>query len=71
MFDDYIGEKRFTVLANVGQSKIISKTYSDIEEGEMVCLFNASGYLEVAMNKGKAELLMGLKIDMPVMIIVD
>ncbi len=71
IFEDFIGEKRFTVLANVGQSKVISKTYSEIEEGEMVCLFNAAGYLEVAMNKGKAESLMGLKIDMPVMIIVD
>jgi len=71
MFDEFIGEKRFTVIANVGQSKIISKNYSEIEEGEMVCLFNASDYLEIAMNKGKAELLMGLKPDMPVMIITD
>ncbi len=71
MFDDFIGEKDFTVIANVGQSRIISKKYSDIEEGEMVCLFNAADYLEVAMNKGKAELLMGLKLDMPVMVIAD
>ena len=71
MFDEFIGDRRFTVLANVGQTKVISKQYSDAEEGDMVCLFNAAGYLEVAMNKGKAELLMGLKIDMPVMIIAD
>lgn len=71
LFDDFIGDKRFTVLANVGQTKTISKKYSDADVGDMVCLFNASGYLEVAMNKGKAELLMGLKIDMPVMIIAD
>ncbi len=71
MFDEFIGEKQFTVLANVGQSKSISRKYSDVEEGEMVCLFNAAGYLEVAMNKGKAESLMGLKIDMPVMVIAD
>ena len=71
MFNEFIGEKRFTVLANVGQSKLISKKYSEVEEGDMVCIFNAAGYLEVAMNKGKAELLMGLKLDMPVMIIAD
>jgi S-adenosylmethionine hydrolase len=71
MFNDFIGEKRFTVLANVGQSRVISKKYSDVEEGDMVCLFNATGYLEVAMNSGKAESLMGLKLDMPVMIIAD
>ena len=69
MFEDFIGEKRFTVIANVGQTKIISKKYNEVEEGDMVCLFNSAGYLEVAMNKGKAELLMGLKIDMPVMVI--
>jgi len=71
MFSDFIGEKRFTVLANVGQTKAISQKYNDVEEGDMVCLFNAAGYLEVGINKGKAELLMGLKIDMPVMVIAD
>lgn len=71
LFDEFIGERRFTILANVGQTKVISKQYTDAEEGDMVCLFNAAGYLEVAMNKGKAELLMGLKIDMPVMVIAD
>jgi S-adenosylmethionine hydrolase len=71
MFHDFMGDKRFTILANVGQSRSINKKYSDVEEGDMVCLFNAAGYLEVAMNKGKAELLMGLKLDMPVMIIAD
>lgn len=71
MFNDFIGDKRFTVLANVGQSRAISKSYSDGEEGDMVCLFNAAGYLEVGMYKGKAALLMGLKIDMPVMVLAD
>lgn len=71
MFADFIGEKSFTVFANVGNTKQISQQYSDVEEGDMVCLFNSTGYLEVAMNKAKAELLMGLKIDMPVMIFAD
>jgi hypothetical protein len=71
MFADFIGEKRFTVLANVGQARSISKAYSDGEEGDMVCLFNAAGYLEVGMYKGKAGLLMGLKVDMPVMVLAD
>lgn len=71
MFADFIGEKSFTVFANVGNTKHISDSYSDVEEGDMVCLFNSTGYLEVAMNKAKAKLLMGLKIDMPVMIFAD
>lgn len=71
MFDQFIGDKRFSVLANVGTSKEISKKYNDVDEGEMVCLFNASGYLEVAINKGKAENLLGLKIDAPVLVLAD
>jgi S-adenosylmethionine hydrolase len=37
----------------------------------MVCLFNAAGYLEIAINKGKAENLLGLKIDAPVLVLAD
>jgi len=55
----------------VGASKEISKKYNDVDEGDMVCLFNSSGYLEIAINKGKAENLLGLKIDSPVMVLGD
>jgi S-adenosylmethionine hydrolase len=71
LFEQFIGEKRFTVLANVGSAKQISKRYSDVDEGDMVCLFNSAGYLEIAINKGKAENLLGLKIDSPVLVLVD
>jgi len=71
MFDQFIGEKRFSILANVGSTKEISAKYSDVDEGDMVCLFNSSGYLEVAINKGKAENLLGLKIDSPVLVLAD
>ena len=68
MFADFIGEKQFVAESNVGDAKVISKKYADGEVGDMVCLFNAAGNLEVAMNKGNAELLMALKIDTPVLI---
>jgi len=71
MFDQFIGDRRFTIWANVGASKEISKKYNDVDEGDMVCLFNSSGYLEIAINKGKAENLLGLKIDSPVMVLGD
>ena len=71
LFDQFIGEKRFSILANVGSTKEISAKYSDVDEGDMVCLFNSSGYLEVAINKGKAENLLGLKIDSPVLVLAD
>ena len=50
----------------------ISQTYSDVEEGEAVCFFNSSGWLEIAINKGKAENLLGLKTDVSsVLVITD
>ena len=41
----------------------ISKGYSDVVEGERLVLFNSSGYLEIALNKGRANSLMGLKLN--------
>jgi len=41
----------------------ISKSYNDVPEGEMLALFGSSGYLEIAMNKGKSSSLLGMDID--------
>ncbi len=41
----------------------ISKEYSDVPIGDVLCFFNASGYLEIAINKGRAASLLGLKKD--------
>ena len=38
----------------------ISNGYSNTVEGEKLCLFNSSGYLEIAINHGKASSLLGL-----------
>ncbi|HET9826640.1 MAG TPA: SAM hydroxide adenosyltransferase, partial [Chitinophagaceae bacterium] len=39
----------------------ISESYADVPEGEKVALFNSAGYLEIAINKGNAAGLFGLK----------
>ena len=39
----------------------ISKFYSDQAEGEKLALFSSSGLLEIAMNKGNASRLLGIK----------
>lgn len=39
----------------------ISDTYADVAEGEKLALFNAAGYLEIAINKGNAAGLFGLQ----------
>lgn len=40
-----------------------ANTYSDVPEGERLCLFNSAGYLEIAINKGNASQLLGLHLD--------
>lgn len=39
----------------------ISDTYADVPQGEKLALFNSAGYLEIAVNKGNAAGLFGLK----------
>ena len=39
----------------------ISECYADVAEGEKLALFNSAGYLEIAINKGNAAGLFGLK----------
>ena len=39
----------------------MSDTYADVPEGEKLALFNAAGYLEIAINKGNAAGLLGLQ----------
>ncbi len=40
--------------------RTLHTSYSDVEEGERLALFGSTGYLEIAMNKGKASSLLGL-----------
>lgn len=39
----------------------ISESYADVAEGEKLAFFNSAGYLEIAINKGNAAGLFGLK----------
>lgn len=39
----------------------ISDSYADVPQGEKLALFNSAGYLEIAINKGNAAGLLGLK----------
>lgn len=39
----------------------LSESYADVAEGEKLALFNSAGYLEIAINKGNAAGLFGLK----------
>lgn len=41
----------------------ISKEYSEVPEGEVLAMYNASDFLEIAMRNGKAGSLLNLKIN--------
>lgn len=71
MFGDFTTGKKYSVLVNVGSTKAVGTRYNDVEEGEMVCLINTSGYLEIAINKGKAVNLLGLKEESTVIVTLD
>ena len=40
----------------------ISEHYNSVRPGEKLCRFNSAGYLEVAINKGNASKLFGMKV---------
>lgn len=46
----------------------LSTHYYEVPVGEILCLFNSADLLEIAINKGKADVLLGLKIEDPVQI---
>tara|TARA_R110002050_G_scaffold204327_2_gene339730 strand:+ start:37277 stop:38053 length:777 start_codon:yes stop_codon:yes gene_type:complete len=41
----------------------INKRYSDVDPGDIVAFFNTGGFLEIAINSGKASSLLGVRIN--------
>lgn len=41
----------------------LRRNYSDVSVGETLCFFNSAGFLEIAVNMGRAATLLGLKIE--------
>ncbi len=41
----------------------VYKNYADVPIGQRLCFFNSAGYLEIAINMGKASSMLGLNID--------
>lgn len=41
----------------------LSNNYYDVPIGEPLCLFNSAGYIEIAINTGKASTLLGLNLE--------
>ena len=61
-FDAQRNNRRFSIFFRRDEVITqISETYADVAEGQKLALFNAAGYLEVAVNKGNAAGLFGLQ----------
>lgn len=59
-FEDIRQGRKFRILFTRDEElRSISKHYSDVPEGQKLCLFNTAGHLEIAVNKGNAATLFG------------
>lgn len=64
LFDSVCSGRQFSIYLRKHEYHLnqISSRYDAVEEGEIVALFNASGFLEIAMNRSRAAQLLGLKV---------
>jgi len=69
-FEEAVGDKKFIIhLSRFEKVDKISKTYTDVNEGVKVCFFDENGYMVIAINRDRADKLLGLKIDSSQLII--
>ncbi|MCS6820211.1 MAG: SAM-dependent chlorinase/fluorinase [Chitinophagales bacterium] len=69
-FDAFVGGKPFKISINQLAISEISLHYKSVSEGDLLALFNSNGFLEIAINKGKAATLLGIKVDNAVLITI-
>jgi len=69
LFRESVAGKTFEIkLPRRNNIKSLHKSYSQVTEGEMLALFNSAGHLEIAINKGDANVangasgLLGIKV---------
>ncbi len=70
LFNSIVKHRKFTITFRSPNYRIttISKSYKDVNPGEMLALFSTSGYLEIAICQSRASSLLGLKMDQLVLV---
>ena len=70
LFTSVVKNRKFAITFRSPNYRItkISKSYKDVNPGEMLALFSTSGYLELAIRMSKASSLLGLKMDQLVLV---
>jgi len=62
-FERYSNNRKFRiVLRRNDYIESVSEHYASVQPEERLCLFNSSGFLEIAINQGDASKLLGLKL---------
>ncbi len=63
LFDGVSKNRKFNVFFRNSDYDVnkVSLRYNDVPEGEMLIMYGSTGYLEIAINKGRASGLLGLK----------
>jgi S-adenosylmethionine hydrolase len=62
MFESVGRNRPFRIQFARNEISSISNHYNDVRLDDMLCRFNSAGYLEIAINRGKAASLLGLKL---------
>ena len=63
LFYSLLNNRKFNIYFRNYNISVISRQYYDVNEQQILALFNSSGLLEIAMNKGKASSLLGLRMN--------
>lgn len=53
-FEKHVGNKKFSISLPGGTIDKINNTYDDVKVGDLVCFFNSSNYLEIALQGDEA-----------------
>lgn len=59
-FQEFSNGRKYKIILRGETLKAIHNSYTDVPFGEIVALFNTSGFLEIAINQGNASSLLGL-----------
>lgn len=62
IFEENLAGRKFEILLNTNLLKTdkIHPSYKSVDKGELVCIFNSLGLLEIAIREGKASQLLSL-----------
>jgi len=62
IFEENVAGRKFEILLNTNLLKTdkIHPSYKSVDKGELVCIFNSLGLLEIAIREGKASQLLSL-----------